>query len=87
MEETDVESKLTNALKKLVDTSVWRAPKLSLSAIGDIFNLVGEKLEKWQEIKPREELLLLLTIASLMVNKTSIDSTLKVESTQVNNKS
>jgi hypothetical protein len=81
MEETDVESRLMIALKKLVDTSIWRAPKLALSAIGDIFNVVGERLEKWQEIKPREELILLLSVASLMVNKTSIDAALKIEST------
>ena len=71
-------------LKKLVDSSIWRVPKLPLSAIADIFNVVGERLEKWQEIKQREELILLLSVASLMVNKTSIDGALKIESTQVN---
>ncbi len=83
MNDEDIESKLVDAIKKLVDSSLWKAPRLPLSSIADIFNAVGERLEKWQEIKSREELILWLSAANTIISKSILDSTIKVENVQV----
>lgn len=65
----------------MVDSSLWRIPKVQMTAIVDIFNAIGEKLEKWQSIKNKEELLNLLEVASLIMTRVTMDA--KVESVKV----
>ena len=70
-------------LKKLVNNDLWRVPKFPLTSICDVFNAVGERIERWTEYKSREELLLLLKAGSLMVTKTTVDPMIKVDNVKV----
>lgn len=83
MKVEDAESEFTNALKILVNSSLWRVNKIALTAVGDIFNAIGERLEKWQQIKDRGQLILLLKAGAILVTKTTIESTNRVESVKV----
>jgi hypothetical protein len=50
MKDQHSEAEFMETLKKLVDHALWRVPRFSLTAIGDIFNAIGERIERWKDI-------------------------------------
>ena len=60
----------------MVDNSLWRIQKFPISAAVDIFNALGEKLEKWEQTQHKDnQLVEVLEVASLMASRATLDST------------